>query len=282
LSLKICYTCDIHGNKFFIERLFHFVKSNNIDTVIIGGDILPVIDEFDPASQVQKIFILNFLARYLLKFYKSSGKRKLFIIPGNNDLLFSMKYFDLLEGKGLLINLDRKSVKLENEFELIGYPFVPPTNFSFKDFEKKDKQEDKLKTQRLLAFVSENERLVRTDLEKHFKNRNSIEDDLKNLVKPEDFKKAVYVMHSPPYGTGLDVLYNERNVGSKSIYDFIEQNQPLLTLHGHIHESYKMTGKYYTKIGNTISVNPGKSRKHLHVVTIDLFNPEESIEFYKL
>jgi len=41
-------------------------------------------------------------------------------------------------------------------------------------------------------------------------------------------------------------------VGSKSIRDAIEKHQPLLGLHGHIHES---RGSF--KIGRTICVNPG-------------------------
>ena len=182
----------------------------------------------------------------------------------------------------MLINIDRKIVSLNKEFELIGYPFVPPTNFSFKDFEKKDKDNDKLNTQRLLAFVSENDKLVRTDMEKHFHNNTSIETDLINLEIPKKKKNSIYVMHSPPYGTDLDVLYNEKNVGSRSIFEFIEKNQPLLTMHGHIHESFKMTGKYFTKIGETISINPGRSKSQLHAAVFDLHDLENSLELVKL
>jgi Icc-related predicted phosphoesterase len=42
------------------------------------------------------------------------------------------------------------------------------------------------------------------------------------------------------------------NVGSTSVRKAIEKYQPLLGLHGHIHES-----KAVEKIGNTICVNPG-------------------------
>lgn len=282
MSLKICYTSDIHGDKLSVKKLFHFVREREIFHIVLGGDILPTINEFDPESDVQKIFILNFLAGSLLKLFKISGKRNLYIIPGNNDLLASMKYFDFLEKKGLLINIDRKTVKLNDTFELTGYPFVPPTDFSFKDFEKRDKIGDELKTQRLLAFISKDGKLVRTGLEEHFINRNTIEEDLNTLVKEKTAKETIYVMHSPPFGTKLDVIYNERNVGSRAIYEFIERYQPLLTLHGHIHESYKMTGEYSVKIGETVSMNPGRSKNQIHVVTFNPENLENSIEFTEL
>ena len=280
--MKVCFTSDIHGNRLFIKKLFHFVREREIFHIVLGGDILPTINDFDPESDVQKTFILGFLAGFLLKFYKTSGKRNFYFIPGNNDLLASMKYFDFLEKKGLLINIDRKIIELTNKYKLIGYPFVPPTNFSFKDYEKKDKIEDELKTQRLLAFVSKNDKLERTDLDEHFKNRNTIEDDLKDIVKQANPEQTIYVMHSPPFGAKLDVIYNERNVGSRAIYEFIEKYQPLLTLHGHIHESYKMTGEYFTRIGKTISINPGRSKNQIHVVIFDPENIEKSIEFIRL
>ncbi len=38
---------------------------------------------------------------------------------------------------------------------------------------------------------------------------------------------------------------------------WIEERQPLLTLHGHIHESPVLSGHWAERIGNTICVNPG-------------------------
>ena len=40
--------------------------------------------------------------------------------------------------------------------------------------------------------------------------------------------------------------------GSKAVRDFIEQHQPLLGLHGHVHES-----KAAEKLGRTLCINPG-------------------------
>jgi Icc-related predicted phosphoesterase len=42
------------------------------------------------------------------------------------------------------------------------------------------------------------------------------------------------------------------HVGSKTLYDVIEKHQPLIGIHGHIHE-----GRGDIKIGKTVCVNPG-------------------------
>lgn len=80
---------------------------------------------------------------------------------------------------------------------------------------------------------------------------------------------AIFNLHSPPYRTGLDEAPELRPdlsvvtvggqprmipVGSHAVRTLIEEYQPLLALHGHIHES-----RGVTKIGLTTCVNPGST-----------------------
>jgi len=95
---------------------------------------------------------------------------------------------------------------------------------------------------------------------KHIKTLPTIEDELNQLPKPDDMKKAIYVVHCPPAHVGLDVCMNGQKVGSHALYKFIEDNQPLLTLHGHIHESPQVTKTSHTRIGDAISIQPGQMR----------------------
>jgi Icc-related predicted phosphoesterase len=80
-------------------------------------------------------------------------------------------------------------------------------------------------------------------------------------------EKTIYNFHCPPYGSGLDdapeIDENMRPkhggrslvpVGSKAVREAIEEGQPALALHGHIHEA-----KGNTRIGNTLCINPGSS-----------------------
>lgn len=79
--------------------------------------------------------------------------------------------------------------------------------------------------------------------------------------------RSVLNLHVPPYGTALDraplLDQNLKPVvrggtvaigpaGSQAVRDLIERYQPLVTLHGHIHES-----RAAAKLGKTVSINPG-------------------------
>ena len=82
-----------------------------------------------------------------------------------------------------------------------------------------------------------------------------------------DPRRAVFMIHVPPYDSGLDTapILNENlrptisagdvlrgPVGSTAVRKIIETYQPVLTIHGHIHES---GGE--RKIGDTLAINPG-------------------------
>jgi Icc-related predicted phosphoesterase len=90
-------------------------------------------------------------------------------------------------------------------------------------------------------------------------------------------------MHSPPFGTKLDLIQGAKPAGSCSIKVFIEEHQPLLTLHGHIHEAPALSGTYFDRIGETLSINPGQSAWSgrdiikLHAVTFEMEKIEETL-----
>lgn len=65
-------------------------------------------------------------------------------------------------------------------------------------------------------------------------------------------KKIVFLTHAPPYGTSLDLIYDE-HAGSKSLVKFIKHHSPLVVACGHLHEN---AGKR-NKIGRTLAINPG-------------------------
>jgi uncharacterized protein len=82
-----------------------------------------------------------------------------------------------------------------------------------------------------------------------------------------DPSRAIFNLHCPPYQSGLDeapaidadlkLLHGGRAlrpVGSTAVRDAIKRYQPVLSLHGHIHES-----KGAVKIGKTLSINPGSA-----------------------
>jgi len=106
--------------------------------------------------------------------------------------------------------------------------------------------------------------------------------DLIALAENEDLSKAIFLFHSPPYqtlldragldGKMIDHVPMDLNVGSIAIKRFIEERQPLLTLHGHIHESTRLTGFWQQQIGNTYAFNAAHDGQELSIIK---FNPAD-------
>lgn len=80
-------------------------------------------------------------------------------------------------------------------------------------------------------------------------------------------ERTIFSFHCPPHGSGLDDAPEltadlrlkdagraTKPVGSTAVREVIEQHQPALSLHGHIHEA-----RGNTRIGRTLCVNPGSS-----------------------
>jgi Icc-related predicted phosphoesterase len=59
-------------------------------------------------------------------------------------------------------------------------------------------------------------------------------------------------------------------VGSIAVKRFIEARQPLLTLHGHVHESARLTGSWRDRIGRTHMFSAAHDGPELALVRFDL------------
>ena len=125
----------------------------------------------------------------------------------------------------------------------------------------------------LVSQLDENHEMIasgwsnRTPWDTH---REEDEDQLKARYEAmtsqlKDSRNAIFNVHVPPYKSGLDeapeldkdlrpVLAGNSMipVGSTALRSVIEKVQPLLGLHGHIHE-----GRGSTRIGKTLCINPG-------------------------
>jgi uncharacterized protein len=106
-----------------------------------------------------------------------------------------------------------------------------------------------------------------------------------------DASRAIFNLHCPPFKSGLDeapaidadlrLLHGGRAlrpVGSTAVREAIERRQPLISLHGHIHES-----KGAVKIGKTLSINPGSAYEEgMLMGAIIQLDPKKGIKSYQL
>lgn len=231
----------------------------------------------------QRTFIGQFLSSFFERILDTTSVRQIFLISGNWDLGYSYLFKEPMKN---VIDLNQGSYLLKNGYELIGYPFVPPTPFRPKGFEKMDDREAPWPPQKNPSYIlssDQADQLTPIDPYLYLRGRETIEEDLDHLPKPLHPKRTVYIMHSPPFGTRLDLIQGGKSAGSRSIKAFIERNQPLLTLHGHIHESPGLSGAYIDRIGKTLSINPGQSAwsgrdvMKLHAVTFEIEEVETTL-----
>ena len=109
---------------------------------------------------------------------------------------------------------------------------------------------------------------------------STIRQDLEMLAGEEEMSDAVFLFHSPPYDTNLDRADIDGrmidhvpmapHVGSIAIRRFIEEKQPLITLHGHVHESVRLTGSWKDRIGRTLMLSAAHDGPELALVRFDL------------
>ena len=282
--MKALYTSDLHGEISLYQELLALAYSFKAEMVALGGDLLP---SFSPSRRYedmipnQKTFISQFLLPFFEKMIGTTTVRRIYVIPGNWDLGYPYLFRRPIEG---LIDLCQKTHYLQNGYEIIGYPFVPPTPFRPKDFEKMDDPDSPWPPQKNPSYVrsaGQTDQLIPIDPHLYLRQHGTIREDLDHLPEPGDPQRTIYVMHSPPFGTKLDQIEGGAFTGSRSIKKFVERTQPLLTLHGHIHEAPEVSGSCVDRIGKTLCVNPGQftgGRNRLHAVTFEIENVEESLQ----
>lgn len=280
--VKVLYASDLHGEIYLYQELLELAISSSAEIIALGGDLLP---SFLPTKRYEDMIPnqKTFVGQYLLPFFKrvieTTNVRHLFLIPGNWDLGYHYLFKEPVEW---LIDLNQKIYRLRNGYEIVGYPFVPPTPFRPKNYEKMDDPESAWPPQKNPSYIrtsDQSDELTAIDSYLYLRSRETIQQDLDRLPKPLFPERAIYMMHSPPFGTRLDLVQGGKSAGSRPLKAFIESHQPLLTLHGHIHEAPQLSGSYFDWIGETLSINPGQFiSKKLHAVTLEMESVKKTLK----
>jgi Icc-related predicted phosphoesterase len=157
---------------------------------------------------------------------------QIIICPGNDD---KFAIDEIIKKDPRVIYGERAKVDLDDKHEMISYGWTNPTPWN--TYREQSEEE--------------------------------IEKEIENLISQVDtLENSVFCFHAPPYDSKIDEapLLNSNltyvgwshgepvrgPVGSTSVRKAIEKYQPILGLHGHIHESAGAV-----KIGRTYCLNPG-------------------------
>ncbi|MFC4799099.1 hypothetical protein ACFPA1_06870 [Neobacillus sp. GCM10023253] len=282
--MKIFYAADLHGGETAFRKFTNAGKFYKADLVIFGGDltgkmVVPIVEKngvytcryYGSTVKVKKEKELPDLERNLRDagFYPflvsedelnrlnendaeliikekqievlqewirladerfSAAGIPCILIPGSVDDFY---LDELINAGSFVANGDGKIIEV-NGFEILSVGGGKPSVFKYpREFSEEELAE---KIEQLAAQV-------------------------------KDMNRCIFNIHIPPYDTDLDqgTLYDDElkpvldgdslatgPAGSKAVREAIEKYQPLLSLHGNVHES-----RGVTTLGKTICINAG-------------------------
>jgi len=273
--MKCLFVSDLHGRVERYEKLFALILAERPSAVFLGGDLLPFGGGPTGATVEAESFVSDFLAGQLCNIKKTLADEspRVFLILGNDDPRKFESEVVEQAAHGAWEYLHNSMADLET-WSVFGYACVPPTPFQMKDWERYD-------VSRYLdpGDVSPEEGFRTVEVPLHEVRYRTIGEDLTRMTEGRDLSQAIFLFHAPPYQTKLDQVANggkmidhvplDVHVGSIAIKRFIEQRQPLLTLHGHIHESSRLTGNWRERIGRTYLFSAAHDGPELCVVRFD-------------
>ncbi len=278
------FVSDLHGSLHRYRCLSHLIMDEQPAAVFLGGDLLPHPMDFSwRKSPDQSDFVSDFLVPEFSAIKTKIGPHypQVFLILGNDDPRANepavMKGQDL----GLWEYIHGRKATWAG-FTVFGYSCIPPSPFMLKDWERYD----------VSMFVDpgcvspeEGGRTAGpTGRDIRF---TTIAKEIEELVgQDEDYSRTILLSHCPPYkckldradldGKMVDHVPLDVHIGSIAIQRFIQEKQPLLTLHGHVHESRTLTGSWMEKFGFTTSLSAANETPALALIRFDPRQPAKA------
>jgi uncharacterized protein len=278
ISMQCLFATDLHQVISRYEKLFLAIRMERPRCVFLGGDLLAL-----EAMRQGGDFLADYLLPEIRQLRAELGAQDcatFFIILGNDDPATNVQILIDAEQDGLCRYVHKKRCEV-GAFSIFGLAFVPPTPFRLKDWERYD-------VSRYVdpGCISPEEGAFSVPMVANGIKWTTIQSELAAVTGSVSLKNAIFLFHAPPHNTALDraALDGERvdgvdvdlHVGSIAIRRFIEARQPLLTLHGHVHESARLTGTWKTQIGRTVCINGAHDGPELALIRFDPRNPIEA------
>jgi Icc-related predicted phosphoesterase len=305
---RIFFATDVHGSTVCWRKFLNSAEFYDADVLVLGGDttgkaIFPIIDEgerytytrsgdeksvenddeledlldslentgyypyvldedeydglqnADDADERQnEIFESQMIARIrewsALAEERLDGKRPVYVCPGNDD---PFEIDDVWRESDAVRLVEGEVIDIDDDYQMVSSGWTHPSPWDT------DREEDEEELEDRLADI---------------------------IAKADDGERTIFNFHDPPYDSQLDDApeldeelrpkFGARStepVGSTAVRNLIEEHQPPLSLHGHIHES-----RAQSNIGDTTAVNPGSvySEGSLQGAVVDL-KPEVDV-----
>ncbi|MCK4340831.1 MAG: metallophosphoesterase [Phycisphaerae bacterium] len=273
--MRICFTSDIHGNGKLYDQLADLLRAETPDLVILGGDLMRDVDLDEPAAP-QVASMVDELMERVAAWQAAVPRLTVACILGNHDLAPAQDALQTHHDAGRIVLLDHRRLWQREGVAFLGYPCAPPSPHWAKDFERLDLPKDPIPKFAGVAWDPVGQRLRPVDLAEHFGRRPTIAQDLEQAEPVAN--PWILVAHAPPYESNLDRLPNvSYPIGSRAVRHFIEERQPLVSLHGHVHEAPEISESFIDRVGETLCINPGQSHDRLQAVLFEAERPVETL-----
>jgi Icc-related predicted phosphoesterase len=284
---KIYFATDIHGSEICMRKFLNAGKFYRCDTLIMGGDItgkmiVPIVDRgqgqhtatlygrslevtgdglaklrktiadagfyaYDTTPEEMEHFrahpdavteLFSTLMNQTLNHWLEMAEDRLagtgiqcYFAPGNDDPIF---VDDILRTSATVINPEEAQVDLGDGYTMVSVGYSNQTPWD---------SPRELPENELAAYIGQQVSAVgstdRVIFNFHVPPRET----------PIDQAALLDAEFRPIMKGGMPVI---SGVGSSAVREALEQYQPMLSLHGHIHES-----RGEARIGRTLAINPG-------------------------
>ena len=308
---KIFYATDVHGSEVCWRKFLNAGPFYKADILILGGDItgkaiVPIVE-----SDGKWETTLQEYHEVLESEEEVQAIEKKIINRGYYPARMDREEYQALKGDEKLVDAKFKEVMLATverwmsiaEEKLSGKDircFLCPGNDDMFEVDAVIERSNEVEMGEARTLDVGGFTMVSmgwTNLTPWDTYREAPEDKLREridrmLKDAPDFRRTIFNFHAPPYGSNLDEApaldadmkfiaggRAMRPVGSRAVRDSIMEYQPLMSLHGHIHES-----KGGVKLGKTLAVNPGSAYEEgtLQAAIIDLDPKKLKIKNYVL
>lgn len=291
--MLIYYAADMHGSEQVWRKFINAGKFYGADVLILGGDItgkvlVPLVEE-KPGRFVAQVFgrVEKVKRQDDLEALEKSLRFNGFYpyrcsVEEHERLADDVDYRDVVIKKVMIETVRRWVVIADEKLAGTGvHLYAIPGNDDAFDIDdalsgehvtRVDNAVVQVDGYQLLSSSWGNPSPWHTPREKQDPELLEMFRGLTKQLDPE--QPAIFNLHVPPYDSGLDTgpevagvdesgqvivkklggQPSEVPVGSRAVREIIEECQPVLGLHSHIHES-----KNAVKIGQTLCLNPGSS-----------------------
>lgn len=282
--MECFFVSDLHGHPERYRTLFAAIERRQPASVFLGGDLLPSgAFQFSSQPETSYHFVTDVLGAGFQTLRQSLGRRypEVFLILGNDDGRGEEAAILDFAVQSLWHYAHNRRIPF-GTFHVYGYAYVPPTPFTLKDWERYD-------VSRYVdpGCTSPEEGMHSLPISADEARWSTIAQDLKRLTATYTLDDAIMLFHAPPYQTKLDraaldgqMVENvplDVHVGSIAIHRFIRHRHPRITLHGHVHESARLTGSWHEMIGDTHCFSAAHDGEELALVRFDPQQPDHAV-----